>query len=233
MRGLLALMVRRRLIGVLIFAAWGLALTGSARAELAFRELYPRNGQLLLSDSNLAHFTFSSLALSTADSDESLKTATVTSADLLTTGLLTISGSAVFQAFGGTARLQLPNMPPVPFTGDVISEAPQQLDLANWAFAIGVSDGVSLKVFLQLRLAGSSATVSDPTLANQAVAAGLWTSPNEYFEFNPGHAGVALKVGPPGTGPNSFFGFVLPEPTTGWLLMPALGAAAMRRRRTG
>ena len=113
-----------------------------------------------------------------------------------------------------------------------------------------------LKGFMQLRLQGSTATaltgvaatpfdISDPSnhynqlddqivngggLAAMAVAAGLWSSPNDYFEFSSHDAFVHPAIASP-AGPQDWVGSVMPEPGTAALVACALLSPALRLRR--
>jgi hypothetical protein len=98
--------------------------------------------------------------------------------------------------------------------------------------AIAIVDGFSniMQSFLQIRLKGSLATVSDPSLAAMAVMQGLWPSVDAYFEFPPSHAGISQTQFPQ-TGPTSFISFTIPEPDCVCLVFSALVATAFRRSR--
>jgi hypothetical protein len=73
--------------------------------------------------------------------------------------------------------------------------------------------------------------VMGTTLAAAATTAGLWTSPTAYIEFNPGFAGYAASGSGAPTGPASYFGFILPEPSGVGLMVVGLAGVALRRRR--
>ena len=142
-----------------------------------------------------------------------------------TAGNIAIDGSGKFH---GSASLRLDGGGVVPFVGTVMTDTAPDLD----AFAFGINDGTSLRAFFQMRMAGSNATVADTTLAAQAVAAGLWTNVNDYFEFPAQHAGIGLiNPGTQPTGPASYFSFIIPEPASLALLTVFTTAAGMKRRR--
>ena len=136
-----------------------------------------------------------------------------------------------------------------------LTEAPHSFDSGDWAFALGLFDeSGGLDAYIQMRVAGSSATVSplvapSPGFANPpetqgwiatviagglpelAVSSGLWPSTDVYYEFNRGNALVFPIVDRP-TGPGGYGGSVFPEPTAGLLAVTALtGLAAGTRRR--
>lgn len=138
-----------------------------------------------------------------------------------------------------------------------LTEAPHSFDGGDWAFALGLfNETGGLDAYLQMRVAGSSATVSplvapSPGFANLpetqawtaaviadglpqlAVSSGLWPSTDVYYEFNPGNAFVFPIVDRP-NGPGDYVGLVFPEPTAGLLAVIALtGLAAGNRRRGG
>jgi hypothetical protein len=166
--------------------------------------------------------------LFTTDSDEPLRTASaqvVPPATTLGSIAITSPGSTKFH---GSANLRLNSGQMIPFSGSVITDNAPDLD----AFAFGISDGTSLLAFFQMRMAGSSATVSDTSLAAQAVAAGLWTNVNAYFEFPSSHAGIGLVTpGVQPTGPASYHSFPIPEPASLTLLATLTAAAGMPRQR--
>ncbi len=90
---------------------------------------------------------------------------------------------------------------------------PHSFDAGDWAHAIAVFENDVPVFFLQMRRAGSTAEVLDSSLASAAVSANLWTSTDEYFEFNPGHA-IVFPVAQMQSGPASFGSAILPEPST-------------------
>ena len=92
----------------------------------------------------------------------------------------------------------------------------------------GTSLGGTIRSYFQIRMAGSQATVQDTSLAADAVAAGLWSSVDDYIEFEPQYAGYGTGGYPP-TGPADYGGFILPEPTSACLW--AIGFAGLLARR--
>jgi hypothetical protein len=171
----------------------------------------------------------------TSDSDEALQTATAPLNLDSSNSFAIQTGSSSAPAFSQPAELVVPaafggpSGSVTPFSGATITQAPQNLDAANWAFAIGVRNGSVLTTFFQMRLAGSSATVLDSSLASQAVAAGLWSGVNDYFEFPSNHAGIGINNFPV-NGPEDYYSYVVPEPASAWLLVMA-GAGLLPRRR--
>lgn len=136
-----------------------------------------------------------------------------------------------------------------------LTVAPHSFDGGDWAFALGLFDeSGGLDAYLQMRVAGSSATVSPLVapaapdaslpelianistsgaggLPQLAVSSGLWPSVDIYYEFDPVNAFVFPIVDRP-TGPDDFQGSVFPEPTAGLLAVTSLtGLAAGTRRR--
>lgn len=204
----------------------------SARGQWVLDTMYPRLGYFSVQNRGDAlGWGTTQIVFSTTDSDEALKTATAAAASLATANNFTITtGSGSTPAFGEPAMLGIPPSELVPFSGATIAQAPQHLDAANWAYAVGISDGVSLRAFFQIRLAGSTATVLDTSLAAQAVAVGLWSNVNDYFEFPSNHAGISPSNSPP-NGPEDYFSFVVPEPTATTLASFAALKLLSRRRR--
>jgi hypothetical protein len=203
---------------------------------------FPRSGDLdiLVSDSNWA--------IIVADSDQGMLVSPLSEFQF---------NAAIFDP-AASGAFSTPVLRP-------LTEAPHQLDNGDYAVAIGlgkfssaVSSSFQLESFLQLRVAGSSATamtsvagtpldVSDPTnrynqldnsiasiggLAALATASGLWTSPAAYIEFNPAKAFVAPLTSAP-AGPQDWGQFVFPEPGTAALIGVAVTILAARRNRAG
>jgi hypothetical protein len=208
------------------FALFGLTLlsaASSSRGALIPDLFIPRLGDYRYNSSS----SMLTVQLFTTDSDETLRTATASVVPPATT-LGSIGITAGSSKFHGSASLRLSNGTLIPFTGSVINDTAPDLD----AFAFAISDGTSLLAFFQMRIAGSGTTVSDTSLAAQAVAAGLWTNVNAYFEFPAGHAGIGLvQQGVQPTGPASYRSFIIPEPTSLTLLAALVTAAGMARQR--
>ncbi|QDV72578.1 hypothetical protein [Botrimarina mediterranea] len=199
---------------------------------------FPRNGLVGLNAPD------SHLAMVVADSDEGLLVSPLSEFDLGVSIMTPVYGDS----YG----------PPLLRS---LTEAPHQLDNGDYAVAVGlvrfdpaIPTFFVLESFLQLRLAGSSATaltgvagtpnnIGDPYtflddtivslggLASVATAEGLWSSPTDYIEFSPSDALVFSLSSSP-AGPQDWIGSVFPEPGTASLVaLAVLGPALGLRRR--
>lgn len=123
----------------------------------------------------------------------------------------------------------------VELDGNIITREPHDLDAGDWAYAVGFFDGAGdPQLFFQIRLAGSNATVLDNSLGAEFVDAGLWTGIDDYIEFDPRLASYDAFFQSPRSvpnGPDSYNGFIFPEPSSFVLALLALfGAVATFRR---
>ena len=206
------------------FVMLGLSLlsaVSSARGALLPDVFVPRLSEFRYTSTS----DFQTVQLFTTDSDEPLRMASVQGLPPASTvGLFAITTG--FQKFHGSASVRVADGTVIPLTGTVITDNAPDVD----AFAIGISDGSTLLAFFQMRVAGSSATVSDTSLAAQAVSLGLWTNVNAYFEFPAFHAGIGLvSPGVQPTGPASYVSFIIPEPAGVMLAAVFVAAAGMTR----
>jgi hypothetical protein len=168
----------------------------NASAAPFIRLIWARAGAIELGDANMGSLT--TWSIRTTDTDESLKNTSLAALPAFTT---TLSFS---DEFGGFDLSTL--------DGDVITRLPHDLDAGTWAYGIGLYEGIWLRSYAQVRLAGSTATVQHSSMAEFATSLGLWTSPDDYIEFDPSHA-VLIASGP-ATGPTSFHGEPMPEPSS-------------------
>jgi hypothetical protein len=140
-----------------------------------------------------------------------------------------------FSAGGNPAVPGIIDAASLPPGSSIVTTPPSDLDAGTWAYAMALFDNSfplpQMQAFFQLRRAGSSATVGGTSeLAQAAVNAGLWPSTAAYIEFQSQFAGYAS--GPAPTGPSSFVGFILPEPSgVGLMMVGAMGLAGGVRRR--
>ncbi len=167
-------------------------------------------------------------SLATTDNDESVKNLflPVMSNSMFT---LSLGGDYYFDSFGNFATIADLKNAGSPWGGDMIVSFPHSLDTLDWSYGIGLRNPLGqLEFFIQLRGLGSSATVLDSALAQEAIQAGLWTSSDAYFEFDLNHAIFFATEFPP-TGPHSFESSVLPEPAMMPLIAGVVASMFCRR----
>ena len=98
----------------------------------------------------------------------------------------------------------------------------------NNAYAVAFLDDFSLKSYFQIRKKGSTARISDSTLANNAVALGLWSGVDDYIEFEETFAFYSPNTTSPNS-PSDYSGLVFPEPSSSCLVICAASSFLIRR----
>jgi len=182
-----------------------------ALAEVYFSSIWGRSGTIVLNSSPIQTSVWQ---LESTDTDENTK-----GTGLQTTPIGFLSIHLSDSPFGGVDVSTL--------GGEFISKLPHDLDQGTWAYGMGFTeflDGDGIDAYFQMRLSGSQATVQDTTLAQSAVAAGLWPSVNAYIEFEPGFAWYSANTPTP-SGPADYQGLAFPEPSS--IAMMLIGLFSM------
>ena len=87
-----------------------------------------------------------------------------------------------------------------------------------------------MRSFFQIREQGSSAVVSNSLLSSVAVDLGLWSSVDDYIEFNRLYAFYYATNTSPDS-PRDFIGSVFPEPSSLGLIASGAIGLGLRRKR--
>lgn len=190
----------------------------------------PRQGKFNLVDYTDGLFDGQHNLYST-DSDELLKTATATHVTPFTLYYFSLEfdygGAASFNWWDNIYERS------ISYKGEVISAASLTSGgLDGGANAIAFALGSSLddlRFFFQFRLKGSTATAADSSLAEAAVAQGMWKDADKYFEIDaPYFSSTWIGANNWPLGHDTYYVENIPEPAT--LLMASLAGAGIVTR---
>lgn len=213
-----------------------LCAMASALAEITPVSFSPGIGWFLFQNGS-APLPLGDLKLFTSDEDESLKGAQLDpflASQVIppNTGFsLIIAGGFGHSAYDGTAQLKTDNEigflgNQFPYWGDVIVGDGPHVLYGPLAASIGLGRSVDdLLFFFQYRSSGWN--VADGSLADAAVAQGLWEDADVYFD-NPNALVWPTQV--PATSPAHYDTGPMPEPTS--LLLALIAIPALRRRQS-
>lgn len=215
--------------GLLLLTGIFGSCTQRTYADLYFSLIWGRSGSVQIAGSEPLRWV-----LATTDTDDDVLF-TSTNGPQGVNGVLAGSGLGI--TFNGFQESE-PSVDVADLGGSAISTPPHDLDTGTWAYGMGLLDWPGplefresrIESYFQMRVAGSSAVVKDPSLAQQAVAAGLWPSVDAYIEFNPNYAFYLADTANP-IGPGDYTGFVFPECSSATLLIMGLTASILRRKR--
>lgn len=224
-------MAAKRLTVIFSFIVLGLGAANEASATIVFDVVFAKVGAVGLYDPN-PNPTYQ-WTLKATDNNEGIKSTAPQTDPLNENGLpflIALDDSPVFGIIRSVSSLG----------GDFITRRPDSLILGEWAVGMGLFTqelnptfppaAETIAAYYQLRLAGSSLTVSDTSMAQEAVDAGLWPSVDTYIEFDPQTDKVYFPTTATPTGPSDYgtrFALI-PEPSSVTILM--LGAVCLTSR---